>query len=92
MLTQQQAQEIIELIEGNYLGQVFIKLNEFQVSDSFLGVLKREYMSGKYDYTLSDRLTLFVNEQANTNIDAKPIYYDIFLVILLKIKMKQKNK
>ncbi|TAE72490.1 MAG: TIR domain-containing protein [Bacteroidetes bacterium] len=78
MLTQKQAEEVIKLIEGNYLGPAFTKLNEWQVNDTFLGGLEREYLSNRYDYTLSDRLMFFVNKQANTNIDAKPIHYDIF--------------
>lgn len=78
LLRQEQAQEIIACIQENELARAFALLRECGVSSKQLNDLEREYTFGRFHFDFYDRLQVFVNGLAQTDLEVKQPQYDLF--------------
>ena len=78
MLSGFQAREVILLVQETDVSGAFAKLDQYGVSTTDLEVLRREFISGKYDFTYYERLQMAVNAVASEHFETRTPDFDIF--------------
>ncbi|TAE73224.1 MAG: hypothetical protein EAZ85_07560 [Bacteroidetes bacterium] len=68
MLTKQQAEEIKELVDGNYFGQVLIKFSEYNIPKNRYSKLNQEFQDNKYSHSeMREKLYLLLHDFVQDN-------------------------
>lgn len=79
MLNSEKAQELIHLIQEDNLAEFFRLMEVYAVpKEAWISKLKNDYILGKYDSSIYQRLQIYINDKAHTNLQVKEPDYDIF--------------